>query len=151
MGFVPWGDVVQKESGGCRMMMERRTRKTRQRQLIYETLRATTSHPAAETIFVEVRKTMPHISLGTVYRNLGVLKDQGMIFEIPGVNHTTHYDANLEPHAHFICESCGVITDVWNCKKPSCSTAKQLEGCEVSSWSLEFRGLCPSCRNHKSI
>jgi len=130
------------------MSTDKRTRRTRQRQLVYETLRATTSHPTAEAIFSEVRKRMPNISLGTVYRNLGVLKEQGMIFEIPGLNHTMHYDANMEPHAHFICSSCGQITDVWDCARPRCIRSAQLEGFMIEAWSIEFTGLCPACRSN---
>jgi len=112
---------------------------------VYETLKASTEHPTAEMVFLEVRKTLPKISLGTVYRNLGVLKEQGLIFEIPGPHHTMHYDANLEPHAHFICEECGTIVDVWDCRKPSCRGKDQLQGFVVQHWNVEFRGLCQDC------
>lgn len=128
------------------MSLQPRTRRTRQRHLVYETLKASTAHPTADMVFSEVRKTLPKISLGTVYRNLGVLKEQGLIFEIPGPNHTMHYDANLEPHAHFICENCGVILDIWDCRKPSCRNREQLQDLDIQSWSVEFRGRCQACR-----
>ena len=132
--------------------MERRTRRTRQFSLVYETLKASTAHPTAEKIFSEVRKSLPKISLGTVYRNLGVLKERGLIIEIPGPDHTMHYDANLTPHAHFICENCAAIIDVWDCRRPSCRDRDvQLEGAEIHSWSIEFKGLCPNCSRKTAL
>lgn len=133
------------------MSMQRGTRRTRQRHLIYETLRETTAHPTAENIFVEVRKRLPKISLGTVYRNLSVLKEQGLILEIPGPNYTMHFDANLEPHAHFICEKCALILDVWNCRKPRCKGSEGMDGATIHSWTLEFKGLCPKCSKMDEI
>ena len=64
-------------------MAERpRTRETRQRRVVYETIKNTHSHPTADWIFEQVRTEVPKVSLGTVYRNLSVLKDEGVIREI---------------------------------------------------------------------
>jgi len=57
---------------------------------------------------------MPKISLGTVYRNLSVLKDEGIVREIYGSDRRAHYDAVTTQHAHFICSECGAIGDVHN-------------------------------------
>ena len=70
-----------------------RTRETRQRRVVYDTIKKTHSHPTADWIFEQVRSDVPKISLGTVYRNLSVLKDEGVIREIYGTDKRAHFDA----------------------------------------------------------
>jgi len=127
--------------------MERtvRTRETRQRRLVLETLRATKSHPTAEWIFERVREEMPHISLGTVYRNLNVLRDEGLIRELRVNGRTAHWDGDLSPHGHFVCTECGAIRDVWGLPNHDWHGLKDLVGCEVVRQHCEFYGTCPAC------
>ncbi len=127
--------------------MERkvRTRETRQRRLVLETLRATKSHPTAEWIFERVRERMPNISLGTVYRNLNVLRDEGLVRELRVNGRTAHLDADISPHAHFVCTGCGVIRDVEGVPPMDWRGLKDLVGCEVHHQRIDFYGECPSC------
>jgi Fe2+ or Zn2+ uptake regulation protein len=122
-----------------------RTRETRQRRVVYETIKETHSHPTADWIFEKVRAEVPKISLGTVYRNLSVLKDEGVVREIYGVDRRAHYDADLSPHAHFICSDCGQIWDVFGVPEIDWRTLKELVGCEVSDQHLDFQGRCAAC------
>lgn len=122
-----------------------RTRETRQRRVVYETIKNTQTHPTADWIFEQVRNTLPKISLGTVYRNLSVLKDEGVVREIYGVDRRAHYDADLSPHAHFICSDCGQIWDVFGVPEIDWRTLKDLVGCEVSDQQLDFHGRCAAC------
>ena len=122
-----------------------RTRETRQRRLVYETVRKSHSHPTADAVFEKVRRSMPKISLGTVYRNLSVLKSEGLIREIAGPDRKAHYEADLSAHGHFICVGCGSIMDVAACPQVDWEGLKDLVGCEVRAQSTEFTGLCPSC------
>ena len=122
-----------------------RTRDTKQRRVVYETIRETLSHPTADWIFERVRTTMPKISLGTVYRNLAVLKDEGMVREIYGSDRRAHYDAVTVRHAHFICSECGAIGDVHNVPELDWRAAKELVGCEVTEQHIEFAGVCAAC------
>jgi Fur family transcriptional regulator, peroxide stress response regulator len=127
-------------------MAERtRTRETRQRRVVYDTIKETHSHPTADWIFEKVRAEVPKISLGTVYRNLSVLKDEGVLREIYGVDRRAHYDADLTPHAHFICSDCGQIWDVFGVPEVDWRTLKELVGCEVSDQRLDFQGRCAAC------
>jgi len=128
------------------MAQRPRTRDTRQRRLVYETIRATQSHPTADWIFDRVRTTLPKISLGTVYRNLSVLRDGGLIREIFGTDHRAHYDANTMQHAHFICSECGAITDFHSIPEYEWRALKELVGCEVTELRIEFAGVCAACR-----
>ena len=81
----------------------RRTKNSRQRELILQILRSTKSHPTATWIFEEARKQMPSISLGTVYRNLAMLKEEGRIREMSVGRGTALYDGDLRNHDHACC------------------------------------------------
>lgn len=122
-----------------------RTRETRQRRVVYEAIRNTHSHPTADWIFEQVRTEVPKISLGTVYRNLSVLKEEGLVREIFGADRRAHYDADLSPHAHFICTGCGQIWDVSGVPEVNWRTLKELVGCEVTDQRLDFHGRCAAC------
>jgi len=127
-------------------MAERtRTRETRQRRVVYDTIQKTHSHPTADWIFEQVRTEVPKISLGTVYRNLSVLKEEGVIREIYGNDRRAHYDADLSPHGHFICTDCGQIWDVFGIPEVDWRTLKELVGCEVTEQKLDFQGRCAAC------
>ena len=90
-------------------------RKTKQRDLILKTLRNTDTHPTADWIYEQVKKEMPNISLGTVYRNLGILKDLGEIIELNYGSKYSRYDGNAENHYHFVCTECEKVTDIKGC------------------------------------
>ncbi len=122
-----------------------RTRETKQRRVVYETIKNTFSHPTADWIFEQVRDTLPKVSLGTVYRNLGVLKDEGLVREIYGNDRRAHYDADTSRHAHFICDTCDRIIDVRGVKNIDWRTLKDLVGCEVTEQNVTFTGRCANC------
>jgi len=124
-----------------------RTRETQQRRVVYRTIKETCSHPTADWIFEQVRAELPKISLGTVYRNLSVLKDDGIIREIYGNDRRAHFDADLTQHAHFICSSCGEICDVKDVPPVDWRTLKELVGCEITDQRIEFHGRCAACRH----
>jgi len=121
-------------------------RETRQRRVVYETVRETRTHPTADWIFEQVRGTLPKISLGTVYRNLAVLKAEGLVREVVGTDRRTRYEANIGPHAHFVCTACGEIRDLETIGPVDWRTQKELVGCEVIEQRLELLGLCAACQ-----
>lgn len=91
------------------MMLERITN---QKQLILDYLITAKTHPSAEEIFYEVKKYLPRISLGTIYRNLENFVQKKIIKEIPG--EIKRFDADLSIHHHFICKSCKNVFDLNN-------------------------------------
>lgn len=127
-----------------------RGRSTRQRQAVLEALRLLCSaHPTADDVFAEVRKRMPSISLGTVYRNLRVLVDQGTIAELFAVESVRRYDGNTEPHAHVLCVECGRIADAQPPRaamQEFVSVAGDSTGYWISGYRVELYGVCPDCR-----
>ena len=121
-------------------------RSTRQRSIILEVLKGTDAHPTAGWIFEKVKEQCTNISLGTIYRNLNLLKDKGIIKELKFGKNTARYDANFEPHHHIFCLECGKLEDV-NCNlHPELTKAVEEEnGYTIVSHQLEFSGICPDC------
>ncbi|NLY51083.1 MAG: transcriptional repressor [Firmicutes bacterium] len=124
-----------------------RRRSTRQRRVVLEVLRSTKSHPTADWIYEEVRKRVPNVSLGTVYRNLNLLRDMGEIMELNFGSTYSRFDGNPEPHYHFSCMNCGRVLDV---NIPVCTELEEKvrreHGWEVRSHRVEFYGLCSECK-----
>ncbi len=119
-------------------------RYSQQRELIISILRGTTSHPSAAEVYAEARKTIPNISLGTVYRNLEKLSQEGVI-ENFGFKDIAHFDGNTKPHPHFCCTGCGKVTDLGCDLEKLLPLIEGLDGCEVEGETLLFRGMCREC------
>ncbi len=122
-------------------------RNTRQRAVILKILRRSHNHPGAEEIYREARKIIPNISLGTVYRNLNILKEQGKISEVKSEFHPgSLYDGVVESHSHFQCEQCGRLEDVTAFDKEELIAGSNMkERGEVTSVQLVFLGKCKKC------
>jgi Fur family peroxide stress response transcriptional regulator len=122
-------------------------RGTRQREVILNVLRNTDTHPTADWIYDEVRKVMPKISKGTVYRNLNILQDMGEISELKLSKAATRYEGKQENHYHFRCEKCGRVFDLYESVDTNLDerVAKKT-GFRVSYHRLEFRGVCKDCQ-----
>ncbi len=86
---------------------------SRQREAVLKALCSTTSHPTAAWIYEQVRQEIPNISLGTVYRNLSGLAEDGRIRKLSFGDASDHFDGDITVHSHFYCEHCGEITDIW--------------------------------------
>ncbi len=85
---------------------------SRQREAIKEYLAHTKEHPTADTVYMHIRATYPNISLGTVYRNLNLLAEQGEIIKINCQDGSDRFDGYAEPHYHFLCNDCGKVMDI---------------------------------------
>lgn len=127
-------------------MAQVQTRMTRQRAVILEELRKTKTHPTADELYGMVRQRLPRISLGTVYRNLDFLADNGTIRRLEASGSTKRFDGDVSAHQHVRCVSCGRIGDVMPpVPEPS------VEGMEVPGFHcihaarVEFDGLCEEC------
>ncbi len=122
-------------------------RSTRQRYHIIEVLRETASHPTASWIFERVREKCPNISLGTVYRNLHILKETGVIREIKFGKNTARYDGNVESHHHLVCLECGKLEDVVCAVHPEMlRDVEKAKSYIISGYQMEFGGICPACQ-----
>ena len=128
--------------------MEANTKQFRKRNAILECLRSTHTHPSAEMVHEMLREAHPDISLATVYRNLTYFKNQGLATSVATVRGVERFDANTEPHVHFICTGCDAVIDLEQIEVPQTLDAQveRSSGCRVSSCQLTFNGLCSSCQ-----
>jgi len=110
-------------------------------------LRRTTSHPTADWVYEQVRKEIPNISLGTVYRNLRLLTQEGKILGLDLAGGLCRFDANTQNHYHFRCDLCGRIFDLDEPVDGALDdrVAKRT-GFKIRQHHLEFRGLCLDCQ-----
>lgn len=126
-------------------------KKSKQRDAILSFLQSRKDHPSADVIYTHMREIMPNISLGTVYRNLGVLCDTGQVIKLPCDGKTDRYDANTSLHYHFICEKCGKVLDL---DMDSIDFIKELASKnfsgQISSYVTFFYGICDDCLNYKT-
>ncbi|MFI5396226.1 MAG: Fur family transcriptional regulator [Candidatus Binatia bacterium] len=127
-----------------------KTRRTRQLATICDVVSAAHDHPTAEEVYARVRRRLPRISLGTVYRNLQKLAEQQQLRVVHLAHRPARYDGMLQGHDHFLCERCGMVADLAQAveARPECSGLSQ-SGYQVRAHALTFYGLCPECRRVK--
>lgn len=127
--------------------METCNKQFRKRNAILTCLRSTHVHPSAETLHEMLLCEHPDISLATVYRNLALFKNQGIIQSLGTVGGIERFDGNIQPHVHFICNCCHAIIDLPQIAVPEQlrSTAETATGGQVSECQLSFTGTCQSC------
>ena len=119
-------------------------RYSRQRELITDILKCRCDHPTADMIYQSARDIEPNISLGTVYRNLKLLADEGEILTLETEDKKLHYDGDTSRHSHFICSKCGKIIDLF---KPS-KLPDELNdlGLTVTGEKCVYYGFCTDCK-----
>ena len=122
-------------------------RDTKQREAILNLLRSADSHPTADWIYDEVRKIIPNISKGTVYRNLKILRETGGISELNLSGTVSRFEGRQENHYHFRCEKCGQVFDLDEpVNNELDEKVAKRTGFRISHHQLEFRGLCKDCQ-----
>ena len=131
--------------------MERTAKHFRKRDAILTCLRSTTVHPSADWIHEQLKAEHSDISLTTVYRNLSLFKEQGLIISLGTVNGVERFDGNTAPHVHYICEECGSVLDLRGIAVPEelNSAVAQTTGGQVYGCQLTFTGKCENCLNSK--
>ena len=130
--------------------MEKKLRQSHQRDMIYNYLISTKEHPSAEMIYEELKRVEPTLSLGTVYRNLKLLEELGMVKRVTSVNNVERYDACCSDHAHFVCTCCKKVIDITGEKEMMVNKFKELnDAYSVSRICLTLEGLCPECKERK--
>jgi len=125
----------------------KQTRITKQRQVVLEELQKVTTHPTADMVYDMVRKRLPNISLGTVYRNLELLAEQGIIRKLNIDEHKMRFDGNTSNHFHIQCIECGKVDDVSICENIDWLELTQDTGYEITGHRIELFGICPDCRS----
>lgn len=120
---------------------------SRQRESIKEYLLQSKEHPTADTVYMHIRKTYSNISLGTVYRNLNLLAEQGEILKINCQDGCDRYDGNPQAHYHFLCTQCGRVLDL---EMESIDHINVIAsagfGGKIVGHTTFFYGFCPECK-----
>lgn len=121
-------------------------RMTVQKNFIFNYLKSVKTHPTAEVVYKEVKKKLPNISQGTVYRVLNNLKEKGEIISID-TKDNVHFDAFTDDHAHFICEKCNQVFDVIDeCSKCGILKNKRIKIGKINHYKINFYGICSVCK-----
>ena len=121
---------------------------SKKRDAILECVRTTTSHPSAEWVYTQLKPKIPDLSLATVYRNLALFLDEGLISSVGVVGGLERFDGDTSPHVHFICSGCSKILDLPELRVPTdleTQVAAQTGG-KVTCSTLSFSGLCQCCK-----
>ncbi len=126
-------------------------RVTKQRRIILEELVKMHTHPAADELYEKVRKRLPRISLGTVYRNLELLSRLGMVRKVGVSGSQMRFDGDTSPHNHIRCIRCGRVDDLdVDHRMKDCSREiRRKTGYEMIESRVEILGLCPDCRKNE--
>ena len=119
----------------------------RKRNAILTYLQATNEHPSAEMVYMGVKQDCPDISLATVYRNLALFRDQGLVQCVGTVKGVERFDGNTAPHVHFFCTECGSVLDLPEVEAPAqlSEAVENGTGGKVNMYSLSFAGICKNC------
>ena len=127
--------------------MEQSTKQFRKRNAILNCVKCTDIHPSADWVHAQLKTEYPDISLGTVYRNLSLFKQQGLIASLGTVNGIERFDGNTQPHVHFICTACDAVTDLPQMAVPDTlsSEAAAYASATINTCHLSFTGVCNRC------
>jgi Fur family transcriptional regulator, peroxide stress response regulator len=124
-------------------------RRSQQRERILEILKETNAHPTADWVYKKLKEEIPDLSLGTVYRNLKVLAEQGYIQKLPFGSNFDRFEAKIAPHYHLVCEKCGLVEDF---EMPQYSDinqkAEKMSTFKISRHRIDFFGLCEKCQDN---
>lgn len=134
-------------------LRQRGGRMTRQRRVLLETLSRVDTHPTAAELYEMVRRRLPDVSQGTVYRNLRHLEELGYVQELDYGPGASHFDATVEPHYHLRCDECQRVIDLHIEREPSPgidAAQRAAPQWRVCDHRVEFRGLCPKCRDNET-
>nr|WP_108022653.1 peroxide-responsive transcriptional repressor PerR [Melghirimyces profundicolus] len=127
-------------------------RMTPQRYAILEFLLTSMGHPTADEIYRALEDKFPNMSVATVYNNLRVFKEAGLVRELTYGDASSRFDANMEEHYHIICRECGRIVDF---DYPSLvdveKEAARKTGFRVENHRMEIYGVCAECQNEKAV
>jgi len=117
---------------------------SKKRDAILDCVRSTTVHPSAEWVYNQLKPQIPNLSLGTVYRNLAMFKQEGIIGSMGVVDGMERFEGNTHPHAHFICTQCNAVIDVHDVDPPE-TLAEKVDCGSVRDCVLTFTGVCHQC------
>ena len=117
------------------------------REAIYKTIASTKSHPSAQWVYEQLKDEIPNLSLGTVYRNIALFKEQGKVITVANVNGEERIDADVTDHAHFVCECCNKVYDLNSSELSPLEIGLKNNGFEITRRNVVFYGKCRNCNS----
>ena len=120
---------------------------TPQRQAIFRILHEAETHPTAESVHAAVTRSMPTVSLRTVYQTLNDLSEMGEIVQLDLGTGSSRFDPNLDNHHHLVCDRCGKVVDVYVETSALPAAPRSRHGFAIKTTEVVFRGTCPDCRS----
>lgn len=124
-------------------------RRSKKRDAMLRLMQGTRCHPSADWVYRQMKPEYPDLSLGTVYRNLNQLSEAGLIRCVGVIDGQERFDADVTPHAHFVCNRCGTVIDLPDHEPGRRYTQGLSEqyGFKVEGHEFNLRGLCKDCKN----
>jgi len=120
---------------------------THQRLEIFREIACSVEHPDAEAVYRAVQLRVPTVARDTVYRTLWKLQELGLITTLGARRQTVRFDANLDPHHHYVCTRCGLTRDLESASFSALRVPETVKGIgSVSGTHVEVRGLCRACQ-----
>ncbi len=114
------------------------------RELIYSTLCSTKTHPSAKWVYEQLKEDYPDLSLGTVYRNIALFKENGKAVAVANILGEERLDGDTSAHAHLVCKTCGKIQDI---PMPSITQKGDAQDFNTDFVSVTYFGTCKDCAN----
>ena len=118
------------------------------REAIFKTIASTKSHPSAKWVYDQLKDEIPNLSLGTVYRNIALFKEQGRVITVANVNGEERIDADVTDHAHFVCECCNGVYDLVSSEQSPLEKQLLQNGFEIKRKNVVFYGICKECSSN---
>ncbi len=132
------------------MTQKKQHRNTPQRRVVLEELQKVNTHPTTIEVYEMVRRRVPKISLGTIYRNLELLADMGLVQKVDLVSSEARFDGNPQPHHHVRCARCGRVGDLHELPLDMLrEVPSEAGGYSILGHRLEFVGICGDCNDGK--
>ena len=126
---------------------------SKKRDAIFQAILSTKTHPGASWVYKKLKPHIPGLSLGTVYRNINVLLEEGAVISVGVVDGEERFDGRKTPHPHFVCEKCGCVKDFGK-KAESIINLKNLikiPGFVIDNRKTVFYGLCKPCAKSQAV
>lgn len=122
-------------------------RYSKQREAVLKVVMESSDHPTASMVYKRVKKLITNISLGTIYRNLDALSNDGLIKRIEMKNGNDRFDKTISNHNHLYCIKCGKVIDInESLSKEQISKLEKETGFKITNCNFKINGLCKSCR-----
>jgi Fur family peroxide stress response transcriptional regulator len=120
---------------------------THQRQVLYEVMRTMPGHPSPEEVFARVKKRIPAISLATVYKNIHLFVERGVLKEVSMHHGSLRVELNSHMHHHMVCSQCKAITDIEEEDLGELPALKRLpDGFKAERYAIDVIGICAACQ-----